>query len=135
MARRPRTLLDDQLERWARWCIEGRAAPQSMIAKAIDNHGLLQFGGGGSVPVVDIESTIEAAVLKVSERDVLAADVLRLEYQAGVSAVCRRRGIRGYDWRAGQAEKAELLGISVRTYARKLTVMREAVAVALQAIQ
>lgn len=129
MARRARNGLDDALELWSRWCYPDSpaSAGRSMLAKLIDNKGELLFGGSGgsSGPADGIESRIESVVLTMFSADPLRADVLRLEYGAGWWEVASRRRIARYDWRAGQFENAEALGISLRTYRRRLAEARQ----------
>ena len=130
MARRARNGLDDALELWARWCFAGgeqASAGRSMLAKLIDNKGELMFsaGGGSREPSDSLEAHIEAAALRLFARDPLCADVLRLEYGAGWWQVAKRRRIGGYDPRGiGQFEHAAALGISLRTYRRRLAEAR-----------
>ncbi len=131
MGRRRRSDIDDLLEAWARWCHSGGVvlgSGSSMLAKMIDNKGLMNFGsGGGKSPVVDcIEARIEAIVMVMANQNQLRADVLRLEVGAGWMAVAKRRGFRGYDpMTMGQFEKANALGVSVRTYRRRLAAARD----------
>ncbi|MBP5971046.1 hypothetical protein [Pseudomonas iridis] len=126
MARRARNGLDEALELWARWCFAGGdsgSAGRSPLAKLIDNKGELMFVGstGSGVPPDSLEGRIEAAVLSLFARQPLAADVLRLEYDAGWWQVAQRRQIRAYDPRGiGQFERSVALGITLRTYRRRL---------------
>ena len=129
MARRKVDNLDVALDLWARWSCADQAAPagRSMLAKLIDNKGELFFGGGGSggPQTGGIECAIEAAVLSLFAADPLNADVLRLEYNAAWWLVAARRGIDQYDPRgADQYNKAHALGISLRTYERRLKAAR-----------
>jgi len=137
MARRRVGALDELLESWARWCDSPSAAVSyggsggSMLARLIDTRGELRFGGSGhaSGPVDTIETNIEMAVVSLYAESPLAADVLRFECVAGWWQVTARRAIRGYDPRGlGQLENALALGISVRTYRRRLAEAREYVA-------
>lgn len=137
MARRARNGTDDALERWACWCYEGKAAPsagRSMLAKLIDNKGELFFGGatGSTEPVDSVEGLIESTVARMFSEDPMCADVLRLEHDAGFWEVAQRRGIAGYDPRGiDRFEKAEALGITLRTYRRRLKEARDKVEKAL----
>jgi hypothetical protein len=136
MARRRVGDLDELLERWARWCDSPSDACSggsggSMLARLIDTRGDLMFGGGGgpSGPVDTIETNIEMAVVSLGAQNQMAADVLRLECVAGWWQVTARRKIRGYDPRGlGQLQNALALGVSVRTYRRRLAEAREYVA-------
>lgn len=132
MARR-KTDLDTALELWARWGIAGGASPggRSMLAKLIDNKGELFFGGSatGGQPADGIEWAIEAAVLSMFATEPMRADVLRFEYGAADLQVAERRGIAGYDpCGLDQYQKAHALGISRRTYMRRLSEARDAIA-------
>lgn len=130
MARRKsNNRLDHALELWARWSWpdSGGTSGKSMLAKLIDNKGEIFFGGSGPVsgPVDGLESKIEAAVLSMFVVDPLRADVLRLEYGANWWAVALRRKIAGYEQDGiGQFEKAEALGVSLRTYRGRLAEAR-----------
>jgi hypothetical protein len=132
MARRKVDTLDVALDLWARWTCADQTAPagRSMLAKLIDNKGELFFGGGGgSGPQTGgIECAIEAAVLSLFAADSLNADVLRFEYNAAWWQVAARRGIAHYDPRgADQYNKAHALGISLRTYERRLKAARASI--------
>ena len=95
-----------------------------------------QIGGGGSRSTVGgsvpmgaesypLEERIEYAVVSLAREDLLTADVLRLEYNAGVAPVVSRRKLRGYDHRnIGQLQKAHALEMGVRTYKRRLAKAR-----------
>lgn len=130
MGRRPRGALDELMESWARWCQAGKVVPgcgTSMIGKMMDNQGLMHFGGGPRRdPLVEcVEARIEAVVVTLASEAPEQADVLRLEYGAGVREVVQRLGLRGYDPRtAGQFETARALGMSLRTYRRRLAAAR-----------
>lgn len=129
MARRKVDNLDAALELWARWSCADQSvsAGRSMLAKLIDNKGELFFGGSvGGGPAADgIECAIEAAVLSLFAADPLNADVLRMEYNAAWWLVAARRDIEQYDPRgADQYNKAHALGISLRTYERRLKAAR-----------
>lgn len=136
MARRRVGALDELLESWARWCDSPSDACSgggggSMLARLIATRGELVFGGSGHAggPVDTIETNIEMAVVTLGAENPLAADVLRLECVAGWWQVTARRGIRGYDPRGlGQLQNALALGVSVRTYRRRLAEAREYVA-------
>lgn len=134
------------LESWSDWCHRGRidggvTAGRSMLAKLIDNQGEIFFGGsrGGVVPADGIECRVEgrvvAMVMATDAGDaLLRADVLRLEFDAGAWDVCHRRGIRGLDAAAAtQYDKALALGISLRTYRRRLAEALDEIAKGLRA--
>lgn len=134
MARRKgNNRLDSALELWARWSyavIEGGTTGRTMLAKLIDNKGELFFGDSGCGERADgLESMIEAAVFSMFAANPMRADVLRLEYESAHWQVVERRKIEGYDPHGiGQFEKAEALGISLRTYRSRLAEARETIA-------
>lgn len=132
MGRRCRNDLDELLEAWVRWCHAGGILPAmgaSTIAKLMENKGNITFGSGGHqhAPIIDsVEANIEAIVMNMAHQHPLQADVLRLEYGAGWTAVAQRQSLRGYhSTNMGQFEKAQALGVSVRTYRRYLATARE----------
>lgn len=139
MARRERSRLDALLDAWAAWCVQGTAVRQtSMLGVLIDSQGVLIRGtaGGSCMPMAaheyEMEERAEYAVVALAREDLLAADVIRLEYNAGVSSVIRRRKLRGYDHRnIGQLEKAHALGVGVATYRRRLAKARAHIQLAL----
>ena len=135
------TSLDKVIETWARWVesgkIEGGAGGGlSILARWMDSKGDLQFGdqgGASSVPLDLLEQTIEGSVVKMATVSLDQADVLRLEFGAGIYQVCARRGIRGYDPRlANQERKATALGLSLRTYRRRLAEAKDLIDQALR---
>lgn len=133
MAGRERDTVSGALELWARWTYADHVAAggRTMLAKLIDNKGELFFGGGGGdgMPADSIECTVEAAVFRMFAADAMRADVLRLEVGAAWWLVVARRKIAGYDPRGiGQFEKAHALGISLRTYKRRLAEARADIA-------
>ncbi|WP_110644089.1 hypothetical protein [Salinicola sp. CPA57] len=128
MARRARTRIDDLLDAWALWLEQGNhhAAPRSVLAKWMEGKGqILPSAGGADVvcaAAFPIEEQVEAAVLAIALDETLAADVLRLEYNAAHAGVCQRHGARPYNpHRTDQAAKAALLNVSVRTYRSRLS--------------
>lgn len=131
----PGCLLDRCLYLWAVWCHAGKVARgpgagESLLARMIDNQGLMVFGGSGggsSIGSDDIERTIESAVGRLAKQNLDAADALRLEYGAGVMQVCARRKSWLDERTATQRERARVLGVSVRTYRRRLSEGRQAV--------
>jgi hypothetical protein len=116
-------LLERRLDAWARWAVSGGlgSTGKSILARWMDSKGHLVFGGAPDDSADLIESIIEAAVLKMATNDLLRADVLRLEFGAGCYGVAERRGIRSYDPRnMNQAKHALVMGLSYRTYRRRL---------------
>jgi hypothetical protein len=129
--RRRRGALDAWLEQWARWLAEpaSRGAlgcGRSLLARWMDARGHLIFGGGGaSAPTDGIEAGIELAVREIGKAEPMREAVLRLEHDAGWWLVVRERGLKGYDPRGlCQLKKALHLGISLRTYKRRLAEAR-----------
>ncbi|KAA0015487.1 hypothetical protein F0A16_20580 [Salinicola corii] len=134
MGRRTRTRIDDLLDAWALWLDHGNyhAAPRSVLAKWMEGKGqILPSAGGADVvcaAAFPIEERVEAAVLAIALEEALAADVLRLEYNAAHAGVCERYGARPYNpHRTNQAGKASLLKVSVRTYRSRLAWARNEV--------
>lgn len=134
------TNLDQLIEVWARWAESGSVGGDglSVLARWMDSKGHLVFGGGGGgapLPLDMLEQTIEAAVLRMAASHEDQADVLRLEFGAGVYRVCKRRAIRGYDSRgANQERKASALDLSLRTYRRRLAEAKKLIEQALSAL-
>lgn len=131
--------LEHRLDAWARWVIAGgqeKAAP-SLLARWMAGKGHIVFGGGSSAPGDVIETVIEAAVMQMFAEGPLGqlrADVLRLEFGAGSHQVAQRRGIHGFDPRTrSQAKMAEALGITYRTYRRRLAEAKTTITLALTA--
>ncbi len=132
MGRRAANDLDDLLERWARWCLQGGGAAMgtSLLGLLMDNGGVLSRSTAGGAPPMGaqscpLEERVEYAVVALAREDLLTADVLRLEYNAGVAPVVSRRKLRGYDHRnIGQLQKAHALEMGVRTYKRRLAKAR-----------
>lgn len=130
MARADHKRLRPALESWSDWCCRGQidgavSTGRTMLAKLIDNKGEIFFGGGGGgfdVIIDCIESRIEARVMAMAAGpDPLRSDVLRLEFDAGVWQVFRRRGMTELGvshWT--RFDKALALDISLATYKRRL---------------
>lgn len=111
--------LDELCESWARWVHLGGLAVsgQSVLSKLIDNHGVMNYGSGGGGPVLNcVEADIEAALMLFYTGNPAAVELFRLEY----GAVKRL----GFYPDKPQFNKAESLGISVRTYKRRLGLVR-----------
>lgn len=127
--RRAPSWLDPLLEEWARW-VEGGAGVlggggKSLLARFMDTKGHIVFGGSSAraagLGPEEREATVERLVLGLFMTNPMAADVLRLEHAAGWYQVAARRGLKGYDPRGlDQLHKADHLGISLRTYTRRL---------------
>lgn len=111
----------DIVEAWARWCHQGKLMPvgSSIMSRFIENKGHITFGSGGtSAPIIDcIESDIELALMALNDRDPDAVMLFRLEHGA--------LRMNKFDPTKPQLEKAACLGISVRTYRRRLAKCKE----------
>ena len=127
----PESALDKLLHGWAAWCaggLGGIGSGSSMLAQLIDKKGEIFFDGpsGSSGPADGIEQRIEAVVMEMAAKSLEQADVLRLEYAAGLPQVCERRKIQDYDpSESTQLDRARVLGLSWRTYKRRLAAARE----------
>lgn len=125
---------DQLLEAWAGWLVASatgaEGVPRSLLARWMDAKGHLVFGGGsGGVPLDTVEARIEDAVRDMGRENPLREDVLRLEYAAGWWLVVVRRGLRGYDpCGLTQLQNALHLGVSLKTYKRRLAEARADVA-------
>lgn len=126
MARRRQNELDELLELWARWCFGGYTSNvlgPSLLARWMDSKGHMVFGAGSAGPTNSVEERIEAAVFSLSAREPVTASVLRWEYGIA-SEVWGWRGDSATAKALTQADKAEALGISLRTYRRRLAAGR-----------
>lgn len=124
--------IDRKLEAWARWCDAGKVAPRagaSMLSKMIENQGLISFEQAGPTGPVDTqESRIEATLMRLSVKNPMAVDALRLELCAGWQAVALRHGVKNYDPRAAKQEyRADVLSLGLRTYRRRLAEAKQTV--------
>ncbi|NSM26811.1 hypothetical protein HT094_22175 [Shewanella sp. ZOR0012] len=69
--------LDELCESWARWVHRGGLAVsgQSVLSKLIDNHGVMNYGSGGSGPTLNcVEADIEAALMSFYVVNPVAVD-------------------------------------------------------------
>lgn len=127
----PESALDKLLHSWAAWCaggLGGIGSGSSMLAQLIDKKGEIYFDGpsGSSGPADGIELRIESVVMEMATKSLEQADVLRLEYAAGWWQVCERWKIQDYDpAESTQFDRARALGLSWRTYKRRLAAARE----------
>ena len=127
----PESALDKLLHGWAAWCaggLGGIGSGSSMLAQLIDKKGEIYFDGpsGSSGPADGIELRIESVVMEMATKSLEQADVLRLEYAAGWWQVCERWKIQDYDPSGStQLDRARVLGLSWRTYKRRLAAARE----------
>lgn len=127
----PESALDKLLHGWAAWtygALGGLGSGSSMLAQLIEKKGEIFFDGpsGPSGPADGIEQRIEAVVMEMAAKSLEQADVLRLEYAAGLPQVFERRKIQDYDpSTASQLDRARALGLSWRTYKRRLAAARE----------
>lgn len=115
--------LDDVLNAWAIWVHKGSVIPAggSMMAQMIENKGVMNFGSssgrGGASDC--IEAQVEHAVMVYQRDHSMAVKILRLEFGAS--------RMRGFDPTRPQRFKAQILGISERTYRRHLNGAKQAV--------
>lgn len=113
--------LEDLFECWARWVHLGGTAQsgQSVLSKLIDSKGVVNYGSGGpsGPPLHCVEADIEAAIMVFHSVNKEAVELFRLEYGAVKRA--------GFNAENNQIDKAHSLGISVRTYKRRLSLVRE----------
>lgn len=137
MGRRRVGDLDRLLELYARWLENGEiglavGSASSLLARWMDAKGHMVFGGSGpceAMPRDSVESRIHLAIYYLARESPLCADVLRLEIDAGWREVAQRYRAPTYRPRtSGQLEKALTLGVSLRTYKRRLAEARDFVA-------
>lgn len=117
-----RMTLERRLELWARWIINGCNSRGAGFASMLEMMTITrcQFSGGGGEPRDDIEAGVEAAVMSLTAVDKDAARILRVEYGAWAP--------KSLDGATTQLDKAHALGLSLRTYKRKLAKARQHVA-------
>lgn len=114
--------LEHRLELWARWIVNGCNSSRSGFASMLEMMTVTrcQFSGGGGEPQDEIETAVEAAVISLTIVDKSAARILRVEYGAWAP--------KSLDGATTQLDKAHALGLSLRTYKRKLAKARKYVA-------
>ncbi|WP_136487854.1 hypothetical protein [Vibrio sp. H11] len=116
-----RQTLDQWLESWARWVHHGQliGGYGSLMGKMMANKGFMSFGTGGArSPALDaMEANIEAALMGLAETHPKTVKVLRVHYNAIT--------LPGLSTQATRADKAERLGISLKTYESHLTKARK----------
>lgn len=114
--------LERRLELWARWIVTGCNSSRGGFASMLEMMMVTrcQFSGGGGEPRDEIETAVEAAVMSLTAGDESAALVLRVEYGAWAP--------KSLDGATTQLDKAHALGLSLRTYKRKLAKARKHVA-------
>ncbi len=110
--------LDSLLDCWAVWVHQGGVSGgfQSVLHKMMVTGCMTSTGGGKSPEVFTIEADIEACLAaltmtKPQELNLMRVNCLRYEFNA-----------RSLGWQpdASRAEKAQRIGISLRTYKRHL---------------
>lgn len=111
-------LLESLFHDWARWVHQGGVSDSghSIIAKLMATRGVLIRGSGHGGPVDCVEAEIEVALARINQQKPAAVTLFRLEYGA----------IRqpGFNPEQTQILKAHALGISVRTYKRRLSAVK-----------
>lgn len=113
--------LERRLELWARWRVTGcneSSGFSSMLEMMMVTR--CQFTGSSGGPRDDIEAGVEAAVMSLRIVDNTAARILEVEYGAWAP--------KSLDGATTQLDKAHALGLSLRTYKRKLSKARQHVA-------
>lgn len=111
-------LFDD----WARYETHGNgfsgAAGKSIFERLEEGMGqLLPSGSGGGFEIDTKESRLSGAVSRLALNKRLLADILRLEY-----GVITRKGSHPTDT---QMARADAIGLTLRTYSRKLSAARK----------
>jgi len=111
-----RQQVEKLFEMWARWCHSGSVLPASgasVLSKMIDNHGLMIFGSGGSTPNLDcVESDIERALSRLYLTHPDTVKTVRFEYLG--------RFKDEDNLPLNQVRKAASMGVSIRTFERRL---------------
>lgn len=126
MTPRIKAAMAEAMAQHAVWCHTGNTNPggKSLMARLMESKGHFNFGsnsGPRNGPTNSLPERIEAAMMKLAQKDLLQADCLRLEYGAGALNVVKRRKLRIRWHEATQLQKAEALKISERTYRNKIT--------------
>ncbi|WP_412497270.1 hypothetical protein [Vibrio fluvialis] len=123
-----RQTLDQWMEAWARWVHNGQliAGYGSLMGKMMATKGFMSFGSGGArSPAIDTtEARIEAALMALATTHPKAVQVVRVHYNA--------IPLRGLSLEASRQDKAEHLGISLKTYESHLTRARKHIVNALE---
>lgn len=125
-------LLDDALDMWARWCVQGQivsinSSGQTALLMEILRTGITGPGhnGGGKAPILDgVEPKIEAALMSLAASGSVGhrrAEVLRTEYLVPVR-----------DHGRAQEVRAIQLGMSLSMYKKDLMNARKAIRLALE---
>lgn len=120
--------LDQQLERWARWVHQGAVLPngyQSIFAViAAHKNAWVRDQSGPRLPSFGTEYRIERCLLMLQPQHPTAVAVLRAEL--GIHKACRNCYT--------QRQRAERLGISLRSYAYALKRIKQALWAHLQSL-
>lgn len=111
--------LDAYLELWARWVHSGAVRRSTSIMQIIMEQGSFARGCSGSRALVTdcVELTIESSLLRLKEQNKDAVIVCRYEYGALI--------IKNLPVEAKRVDRALRLGMSLRTYNRRLAEARE----------
>lgn len=109
---------DHIFEAWAHWCEAGKIRTKngtSMIAQLIESKGHLTFGGSPFASNLDcIEAKVEAALMQLFITDPTSVEVVRFEYIYSIIYIDEGDAIN-------QKKKAIKLGLTLRTYQRRLS--------------
>jgi DNA-directed RNA polymerase specialized sigma subunit, sigma24 homolog len=101
--------LDEAIELWARWTVTGGSLNsggfQSMLHMMMVTHCVFSGGGKKAItPDEGVEAEIESCLMKLRREESLIPDVIKIEYMLD----------------ATQMKKAERMGISLKTYKKRL---------------
>ena len=124
--------LDDALDMWARWCVQGQivsinSSGQTALLMEILRTGITGPGhnGGGKAPILDgVEPKIEAALMSLAASGAVGhrrANVLRTEYLVPVREHGRAQEVRAIQ-----------LGMTRSMYKTDLMKARKAIRLALE---
>ncbi len=111
--------LDSYLELWARWVHTGTVSKStSIMQKIMEQEGFSRGGAGSRALISDcVELRIESAIARLQGSNELAAMVCRYEYGALT--------IKNLPVNAKRVDRALRLGMSLRTYNRRLSEARQ----------
>ncbi|TMP51454.1 hypothetical protein [Pseudoalteromonas sp. S1688] len=112
--------LERYFEAWARWVHSGHvSASKSILQKIMDGDSFTRSGGGSS-PIIDcVELNIESALMRLKVSNEAAVTVCRVEYGALY--------LKNLPVDANRETRALRMGMSLRTYNRRLADARTCV--------
>lgn len=108
--------LDEAIELWARWTVTGGSLNsggfQSMLHMMMTTHCVFSGGGKKAItPDEGVEAEIESCLMRLRQQESPIPDVIKIEYMLDVT----------------QLKKAERLGISLKTYKKRLQQGRQTI--------